>query len=381
MVQPFSAVFGALLTGVVANCPTTKRLEYCVGTAPWCGADWSDCRHGYHPLRWDNGGNELCGHSCDFGSKLVCYKDVPAKYQIRAVTGAWAPVTSSNSAKEIIVQRKVGITFTETVTETRTFGESVSQSAEAGFEAQGVSGKVSLTKEQSMEFSRTQSYSWTREEEELSRQTFDPAQGQQVWQWQWTINALSCKPALAKTKMYESTRNRIEPPCCVPGCFKSYLNMKECVCGPNLCTKARNILRGGDGTNFDNGRLNQGDCLESVYARGGKYKACMQTDGNFVKYFCHSNGYCEPQWEAKSWRGEGKGPFFLQMQSNCDLVVYTGSYQPAWHSATGDKCTGSFLIMQGDGNLVVYSGSENPKWNSGSGGMNPDLMNTSHVVI
>ena len=63
------------------------------------------------------------------------------------------------------------------------------------------------------------------------------------------------------------------------------------------------------------------------------------------------------------------GNFFLVMQSDGNLVIYSGIAPETtratwWTSTTGQGSPPYHLVMQSDGNLVVYDGGNAPLWNS-----------------
>jgi hypothetical protein len=60
------------------------------------------------------------------------------------------------------------------------------------------------------------------------------------------------------------------------------------------------------------------------------------------------------------------GTYRLSMQSDGNLVEYTGQSTAVW--ATGTSTSGAFASMQSDGNLVVYNPSGAPLWASNTAG-------------
>lgn len=67
--------------------------------------------------------------------------------------------------------------------------------------------------------------------------------------------------------------------------------------------------------------------------------------------------------------------YSFQFQPDCNLVLYTGRYEPLWATNTGGRsCSGanSCVALQGDGNLVIYypngCGNQPVLWTSGTGG-------------
>jgi hypothetical protein len=92
---------------------------------------------------------------------------------------------------------------------------------------------------------------------------------------------------------------------------------------------------------------------QSLTSGDGRFRAVMQTDGNFVVYDGNT-----PLWA--SGKDLGLGAYFAAMQLDGNFVVYTGSPQlqgaALWASATNLGAAPYFLTMQADGNLVVYQG-------------------------
>ncbi len=90
--------------------------------------------------------------------------------------------------------------------------------------------------------------------------------------------------------------------------------------------------------------LNQG---ESQYSSDGRFRATLQTDGNFVLYFGTS-----ALWAANT-SGSGANQAIFQTDGN--LVVYNGT-SVKWKSNT-DGHPSATLTIQTDGNMVIYNGS------------------------
>ncbi|WP_158842873.1 S8 family serine peptidase [Saccharothrix deserti] len=77
------------------------------------------------------------------------------------------------------------------------------------------------------------------------------------------------------------------------------------------------------------------------------------------------------------------GRYRLVMQSDGNLVLYTGAAQPLWHTHTYN--TGAtYAILQTDGNLVVYTAAGVAKWHTFTYGRPVDrlmVQNDSNVVL
>lgn len=89
--------------------------------------------------------------------------------------------------------------------------------------------------------------------------------------------------------------------------------------------------------------LSPGECLRSSNM---VYRACYQTDSNFVVYSLRG-----AIWASNTDRGS---PRTLAMQTDGNLVVYTTTQGAIWATHT-DRQGSSRLVMQNDGNLVVYN--------------------------
>jgi len=94
---------------------------------------------------------------------------------------------------------------------------------------------------------------------------------------------------------------------------------------------------------------------QQLVSADGRYRAVIQSDGNFVVY-----GPRGVVWAAFSPHASGA---VLAMQSDGNLVVYAGG-RPTWNAGT-QPTTADRLVMQSDGNLVVYTGAGKAVWVNG----------------
>ena len=96
----------------------------------------------------------------------------------------------------------------------------------------------------------------------------------------------------------------------------------------------------------------------------GSYFLIIQGDGDLILY---TSNHFVPQhalWSSKT-NGKGTAPYRLVMQDDDNLVVYDTWNAPTWASYTCKKGTrGHYLIIQDDRNAVVYDGSGVPRWSS-----------------
>lgn len=105
-----------------------------------------------------------------------------------------------------------------------------------------------------------------------------------------------------------------------------------------------------------NGTLQEG---QQIVAAGGRIRAVLQGDGNFVVY----------DGDRAIWANGLNnyfGPNHLVLQSDGNLVAYLQNGTPLWSTQTNGQGT-TFLAMQGDGNLVLYTTRYLPLWSSQTG--------------
>jgi hypothetical protein len=97
--------------------------------------------------------------------------------------------------------------------------------------------------------------------------------------------------------------------------------------------------------------MQQGQYLTSS---NGQYQLIMQGDGNLVEYM---QGHA--LWNSGT---SGHAGAYAVMQGDGNLVVYQGS-TPLWDSGTGGHSTAAYyLAVQSDANVVVYTPSGSPLW-------------------
>jgi hypothetical protein len=106
-----------------------------------------------------------------------------------------------------------------------------------------------------------------------------------------------------------------------------------------------------------------GDKLEPgwvVYAPGGLYYLIMQSDGNLVLY----SDAPKALWSSGT---SGHPGDYAYMQTDGNLVVYSSANKALWSSGTSGNA-GATLDMQSDANLVVYSSAGKALWSSKTNG-------------
>jgi hypothetical protein len=134
---------------------------------------------------------------------------------------------------------------------------------------------------------------------------------------------------------------------------------------------------------------------------GNGYVIVMQIDGNLVLY----NQNWQPVWASGTDYGSSKSPYYLQMQSDSNLVIY-GNSGPVWATGTNGRglCntiyqgegiitnqhlsddSGTFsLYLQDDGNLVLYGCWGYSSWASNtansSNSRNLSMQSDGNLVI
>jgi hypothetical protein len=103
-------------------------------------------------------------------------------------------------------------------------------------------------------------------------------------------------------------------------------------------------------------QLKAGQQLDSC---DGQYFLAMQTDGNLVLYTKAGTAL----WDTDT---VGTGAAVATMQDDGNFVVYTSGGTAVWNSQTEGSGCGTFLAVQTDGNLVLYDGSGTAIWATGT---------------
>jgi len=106
--------------------------------------------------------------------------------------------------------------------------------------------------------------------------------------------------------------------------------------------------------------LGRGDTL---YSPNGKARLSHQTDGNLVLYRTSDN---YPLWHTYTY---GQTTTHAVQQEDGNFVLYNGS-TPVWNSGTTGN-GGAMLEVQNDCNLVIYHPNGTPIWNTGTWGQCP----------
>jgi hypothetical protein len=98
------------------------------------------------------------------------------------------------------------------------------------------------------------------------------------------------------------------------------------------------------------------EMFKSLASPNGRYRATVQSDGNFVVY----DSVGTPIWSSVTFRYPGAS---VVLQDDGDLVVRSGQ-TVVWNTDTATAGGGSRLFMQNDGNLVLYNARNRPMWSS-----------------
>jgi hypothetical protein len=97
----------------------------------------------------------------------------------------------------------------------------------------------------------------------------------------------------------------------------------------------------------------------------GKYKAVMQTDGNFVVY----NGANKVIWALNIGpRVQYIAGSTAVIQNDGNFVFYGPGGSVVWATNTRGTAYPYKLIMQDDGNLVIYDSNNRATWATGTNG-------------
>ena len=106
-----------------------------------------------------------------------------------------------------------GVDHSYTTGNTETWGESMTESVNAGFEFGPFSGGASVSSESSHSISQEYSQTFTMTKEQSYQMTAVPGA---LWMWQFHVND-TCGTSVVNTTTYVQTNNVVELPCCLPG--------------------------------------------------------------------------------------------------------------------------------------------------------------------
>ncbi|WP_163988721.1 S8 family serine peptidase [Pyxidicoccus caerfyrddinensis] len=106
------------------------------------------------------------------------------------------------------------------------------------------------------------------------------------------------------------------------------------------------------------GKLSSGQALipgRTLYSCAGNVRVTHQTDGNVVVY-----DRLGAIWNTQTW-STSTSTFIMQTDGN--LVLYTGTGSPLWYTSTGGN-PGAYLEMRDDCNLVMNRANGTRLWES-----------------
>ena len=95
---------------------------------------------------------------------------------------------------------------------------------------------------------------------------------------------------------------------------------------------------------------------QSLVSSNGQFSLVMQSDGNLVEY----SGGTTALWSTGT---NGNPGAYLVLQGDANAVVYSASNTALWHQGGGQPIsTGYFLQIQSDANVVIYTPGGSPVW-------------------
>jgi YD repeat-containing protein len=102
----------------------------------------------------------------------------------------------------------------------------------------------------------------------------------------------------------------------------------------------------------------------AIFSPNGKFQFRMQADGNLVAYGDFGSGFTPLGWATNT---VGSGATIAYFQSDGNLVLYTATGTPVWHSDTWTHHC-STLTVQNDGNVVIRNSQGVIVWATNTGG-------------
>lgn len=155
---------------------------------------------------------------------------------VQNITGQWLQIQSSSSDQSVEFQK--GVTRSYTVSDTRTWGTTVSANAGVsfGFSGVGITAGVSGSLSQSIAKGYTSEFEMSSTE----THTFNYGPGV-VWQFQFTVTD-RCGSSTIKGNDLALTKGAIDPPCCLPGYSRNIsVPHGDCAAGPNVCSTQTSV--------------------------------------------------------------------------------------------------------------------------------------------
>jgi len=127
--------------------------------------------------------------------------------------GQWVEIASSPGVQQITYSR--GTSHSKTVTDSKTWGHSTTNSVSAGFSFLGLSASASVGHTTSKSFTKTHSSTFEEESSSSYSTTLDAGT---VWQFQMDIQD-NCGGSNVQFSDLQLTQSTLDRPCCLPGHF------------------------------------------------------------------------------------------------------------------------------------------------------------------
>jgi len=132
---------------------------------------------------------------------------------IRDKAGQWVEIASSPGQQQLTYSR--GTSHSKTVSDSKTWGSSTSESVSAGFGFFGISISSSVSHQTSKSFTKTHSSTFSED----SSETYSTSVGAgTVWQFQMNIQD-NCGGSAVAFSDLQLTQSTLHRPCCLPGHF------------------------------------------------------------------------------------------------------------------------------------------------------------------
>jgi hypothetical protein len=147
------------------------------------------------------------------------------------------------------------------------------------------------------------------------------------------------------------------------GCYNSSVIPFDSAHGARICG-APNLIATGSGSNgVWSSTVFTGDSCGAAAGSGG-----FQGVGS-ATLVGGSARLMGEQILSNQYMVSANGWFALVMQTDGNLVEYSGASGAIWNSGTGGN-PGARLVMQYDGNIVIYNSANAAIWSSGTSGVN-----------
>jgi len=128
-------------------------------------------------------------------------------------SGMWVEIASSPGSQTLTYSR--GTSHSKTVSDTKTWGKSTTNSVSAGFGFFGISLSSSVSHMTSQSFAKTHSSTFSEDSSESYSTSLGPGT---VWQFQMAIQD-NCGGSSVQFSDLQLTQSTLHRPCCLPGHF------------------------------------------------------------------------------------------------------------------------------------------------------------------